>query len=74
MQSRKMSFLEQCVATTAGLGIALLALPALGAIAGVPVNHTQNFIITGGMTVISVVRGYFVRRFFNWWHHRPAKF
>lgn len=69
-QTRKMALFEQCTATAAGFVISLIALPILGRVAGVDVSHGQNLIITAGMTVLSVLRGYGFRRFFNWLHHR----
>lgn len=69
-QSRKMSFLEQCISVGIGFGIALGIQAALMPALGIPTTTGQDLIVVAVFTVASVVRGYFVRRLFNWWHHR----
>lgn len=70
MQSRFMSVIETVTSTAIGFAVAYLAnitvLPAFG----FAINHGQAFWITVIFTVISVARGYFVRRIFNAIHKR----
>jgi hypothetical protein len=64
-QTRMGSFVEAWINILVGIGIAytvnMLLLPALG----LPLNHAQNITITLVMTVISLIRSYVLRRFFN---------
>ena len=64
-QDRKKSFLEAFTNTSLGLAtsfvVQLIIYPALG----IEVSLSQNIFITLIFFTVSVVRGYFVRRFFN---------
>ena len=66
MQSRKMSMMETIISTAIGYGVALVAqmivLPAFG----MKASLSDNLIIGAIFTAVSIVRGYFVRRLFNW--------
>ena len=68
MQKKRHSLLEVCVGTAIGFIVAYLAnwivLPWFGLFP----SHGEIFWITCVFTVISIVRGYFVRRLFNWIH------
>lgn len=65
MQTRRSSLLEVIISTTIGFCVSLLAtltiLPALD----VQASASQSVVMTVAFTVISVVRGYAVRRMFN---------
>ena len=67
-QSRLQSMIEVCVGVTIGYFVALatqlIAFPLLD----IPVSLSKNFLIGLIFTVVSVIRGYFVRRLFNWMH------
>jgi heme/copper-type cytochrome/quinol oxidase subunit 4 len=69
-QSKLSSVLETCVSIAIGfvMSVALTAivLPAYGH----QVTMEHNVQITCLFTVASVVRGYAVRRAFNWWQMR----
>lgn len=67
MQSRAGSFFESCVNTGIGLMVGLAAQVLVFPAVGLRVSWAQNWTILCAFTVISVVRGYFVRRLFNWW-------
>lgn len=73
MQSRRMSLLEQCVSVAIGFAVAMaiqiILMPALG----IPTTHGQDLIIVLVFTVASIIRGYAVRRLFNWWAHIRAE-
>lgn len=69
-QQKRHSFLEACVSTAIGFVISfvtnLLVLPLFG----FQVTMHQSFWITVIFTFVSVARGYYVRRLFNWLHAR----
>lgn len=64
-QTRLQSFLEANVSTAIGFGISWLATPFVLAAFGFTVGAAKAFGITLVYTVISIIRGYVVRRFFN---------
>jgi hypothetical protein len=67
-QTHKQSAIETCASTAIGFGIAYVASMTVLPLFGFAVTHGQNFWITVIFTVISLVRGYFVRRLFNYLH------
>ena len=67
-QTHKQSMIETCASTAIGFGIAYVASLLVLPLFGFAVTHGQNFWITVIFTVISLVRGYFVRRLFNYLH------
>lgn len=69
-QSKGMSFAEICFSTAIGFVIAFIANAVVMPAFGHHVTASQNFWITTIFTVVSVVRGYFVRRLFNAIHNR----
>ena len=64
-QSKKQSLIESVVQTIIGLGTSLALQMVLYPILGIPVSFNQNLIITACFFIVSIVRGYFVRRIFN---------
>lgn len=66
MQSRCMSLVEAALSTAIGFamsyGLGLIVYPLLGW----NVTPGQNVIVVTAFTVASIVRGYGVRRLFNW--------
>lgn len=65
MQSKKHSALESITNVVIGLIISIVTQMILYPILNIPVSFSQNLIITGVFFVISFVRGYLIRRFFN---------
>lgn len=65
MQTKLGSFMEALVNTLLGLVLAFVAQSAMFALTGIQATTQQNIIVIVGMTVISMVRSYVVRRFFN---------
>lgn len=67
MQSRRWSLIETCFSTFVGFGLAILAnyflMPVLF---GVKPTMIGNLAYTLVFTIISMVRQYTLRRFFNW--------
>ena len=68
MQKRQHSFLEACVSTSIGFGVAYLANWLVLPLFGFKASHGQIFWITVIFTGISIIRGYYVRRLFNLLH------
>lgn len=66
-QSKRMSMVEAVVNTAIGLVVAMVATAAICKVYTIPMSWDNNFIITFWMTVLSVLRSYVLRRFFNWW-------
>ena len=64
-QSKQKSFIESVIQTIIGLGTSILIQIILYPIMGIPVTFTQNLIITLVFFIVSIIRGYFVRRIFE---------
>jgi hypothetical protein len=65
MQSKKLSFIEAIINTITGFIVSLLIQLVIYPAMNIPVKFSQNIIITFVFTIASILRGYFVRRFFN---------
>jgi len=65
-----MSFAESVANVAIGYGIALGAQYAIFPIFGIYVPFWDHVLIASCFTVVSIVRGYALRRLFNWWHLR----
>lgn len=65
MQTKLGSFVEAVVNTLVGLIFAFAAQSAMFALSGIQATAQQNLIVVIGMTVVSVVRSYVIRRVFN---------
>lgn len=64
-QTKLQSLLEANVSTAIGFGISWAITPFVMATFGYSVGAGKAFGITAVYTLISIVRGYLVRRFFN---------
>ena len=64
-QTKQKSFIESVIQTIIGLGTSILIQIILYPIMGIPVTFTQNLIITLVFFIVSIIRGYFVRRIFE---------
>jgi high-affinity Fe2+/Pb2+ permease len=64
-QSKKHSVYESIANVVIGLLISIITQMILYPLMGIPVSFNQNLIITGVFFVISFIRGYLIRRFFN---------
>ena len=71
-QSKKHSLVESCVKTAIGFVISYYAwkLMIIPVVERGYITLQDTFIITCFFTVLSIVRSYVVRRFFNWHLHR----
>lgn len=64
-QTKLASFVEAVVNTGVGLLIAFVAQWLICWFYSIPLSATDNAIIVGWMTVISVIRSYIIRRAWN---------
>lgn len=64
-QSRLTSFIEAFVNTIVGFTITLILLPLVNYSLGIKMTNYQTGMSTFLFTIISVARGYVIRRFFN---------
>lgn len=70
MQTRRQSMIETAASVAIGYVVALLSQIVIFPLFGINATMTDNLLIGAWFTVISIVRGYYVRRFFNWMHCR----
>jgi len=64
MQTKKHSIIESITQTIIGLGTSILIQVILYPIMGIPVTFSQNLIITSVFFIVSIIRGYLIRRWF----------
>lgn len=73
MQTKLQSLFETLFSILIGflvaLGSQLIIFPQFG----IHISMGSNLKITGWFTLVSIIRGYYVRRFFNWLHSRGTK-
>lgn len=72
-QSRLGSFIETCINTAIGLVINVVAQELIFPLFGLYVTIGENLTIAAMFTVISIARGYVIRRWFNAMLHRAAE-
>lgn len=72
-QSRKHSAVETVVGTAVGFLVSWALTPPIMVLFGYHVGPAKAFGITAIYTVLSLARGYVVRRGFNWWAVRHAR-
>lgn len=65
-QSRRSSAMEAAISVSTGFVVSLAASPIVYPLFGHAFTLTQNIGITLVFTVLSLLRSYFVRRFFVW--------
>ena len=67
MQSKVESLVESCVNTLIGFLVALVVqMFVIAPLFNLPTTKIDDFLITTIFTVLSVIRGYYCRRFFNY--------
>lgn len=59
------SLMEAVTNTAVGFIISLITWHFVALAMNIPVTMSQNLIITGIFTVVSIIRGYVLRRIFN---------
>lgn len=65
IQSKKQSLTETVISTFIGLAVSLITQIVVFPLYGMEVSFNQNIQITIIFTVVSIARGYLVRRYFN---------
>lgn len=65
MQTKKDSLKESIINTLIGMGISYITLIGVNALYGLKLSLFDSFEITLIFTVVSVVRNYVIRRYFN---------
>lgn len=73
-QSKFESLVETCINTAIGYFVALISQLLVFPMVGIDVPLSTNLVIGAWFTVISVARGYIIRRWFNTRLKRAAKF
>lgn len=69
MQKRSHSLIETVFSTALGFLATLGAQFVIYPLFNISTTFTTNFLLTCFFTIISIARGYFVRRLFNWMQH-----
>lgn len=64
-QTKLESLIETCINTVIGYFVALLSQLLVFPLVGIDVPFSTNLVIGAWFTVISIVRGYVIRRWFN---------
>lgn len=64
-QTKLESFIETCINTAIGYVVALLSQLLVFPLVGIHVPFSTNLEIGAWFTVISIIRGYVIRRWFN---------
>lgn len=72
-QSKFESLVETTLNVAIGFVISFSAWPFVAALTDLPYSVSSNLLITTIFTILSITRGYIVRRFFNERLHRAAK-
>jgi hypothetical protein len=65
MQTKKNSLIESVTNTVIGFIISLLIQLIIYPVMDIPVTFNQNITITLVFTIVSIIRGYIIRRFFT---------
>lgn len=68
MQKKRHSLLETVMSTAIGYVVAVLPQLVIYPWFGVHIDIHANMAMAGVFTVVSVIRGYWVRRLFNYLH------
>lgn len=64
-QTKKHSIIESITQTLIGLLTSIIVQVVLYPLLDIPVTFKQNLIITAVFFVVSIFRGYIIRRYFN---------
>lgn len=64
-QSKLVSFIEALLNTVIGFAVSFIGWPVAAALTGIEYTSGQHWVVITFFTVLSVVRGYALRRFFN---------
>lgn len=67
-QSKRGSVIETVTGTAIGYSVAVVTQIVIFPLFDLHVSASENLAIAAVFTIISLVRGYWVRRLFNWLH------
>ena len=73
MQSRVSSLLEAGLNVVAGIVLSFLLQLVLFEAMGITASLSQNLVLTGAFSILSLVRGYVLRRLFNGLHREARR-
>jgi len=65
MQTKKQSLIESLFNVAVGFVVTMVSLHIIFPVLGIENNSGKNIIITIYLTVLSILRNYFIRRYFN---------
>lgn len=65
MQTKKQSFIESLLNVTVGFLITIISLHLIFPLLGMENHSGKNILITLYLTVLSILRNYILRRYFN---------
>ena len=71
-QKKTHSLIEAATSTAIGLGIGLIGQLVIFYFENIQVTFGTNIRILLFMTILSMIRSFYVRRIFNWFHVRSA--
>lgn len=69
MQTRRLSLIESITQTAIGFIVSLAVQAIIYPLMDIPVTISQNIVITAVFTIVSIIRGYLIRR----WYERRAR-
>jgi len=73
MQSRRASLIESIANTAAGFVVSNICWPLISVyLLHKPYRPAEGLAVISAFTLLSILRNWFVRRAFNWWHTRRA--
>ena len=72
-QTKKMSLIEKLIETFLAFLLSVSLAPVFFKLNGVESDFSQNFNIVICFTLLAIVRGYIVRRAFNWIQIKSSK-
>lgn len=72
LQSKRMSLMETVTSTCIGLVVSIMSNCFIFWAMSIPITVKENLGMTAFFTVISIIRGYFVRRLFNRIHAKQS--
>ncbi len=65
MQTKKQSFIESLLNVTVGFLITIISLHLIFPLLGIENHSGKNMLITIYLTILSILRNYVLRRYFN---------
>ena len=74
MQTKKESLLEILISVAIGWLIGFISNMVILPLFGYPISVADSIYISILFTLISIIRGYIVRRYFNWTEYKKEKY